>query len=88
LPPKDAPGAADARAASCCNRFQFTEGFLLDTVTGELWQFNTAAGALLAIPREDTAAAGGQVDHQLINERLQKAADAYAQMLAAINTLR
>jgi hypothetical protein len=84
--PKDVPGSVDSQAAtSCCGRFQFTEGFLLDTVTGELWQFNKAAGALIAVPRVDTAA--GQNDNQLINERLQKAADAYAQILAAINTL-
>jgi hypothetical protein len=84
--PKDVPGGVDLRAAaSCCGRFQFTEGFLLDTVTGELWQFNKAAGALIAVPRVDTTA--GQTDIQLINERLQKAADSYAQILAAINTL-
>jgi hypothetical protein len=83
---KDVPGGADSRAAtSCCGRFQFTEGFLLDTVTGELWQFNKAAGALIAVPRMDTAT--GQTDIQRINERLQKAADAYAQMLEAINIL-
>jgi hypothetical protein len=85
--PKDVPGGADSMAiTSCCGRFQFTEGFLLDTITGELWQFSKAAGALIAIPRVDAAA--GQGDNQLINERLQKAADAYEQMLAAVDTLR
>lgn len=83
--PKDVPGGVDSRAATpCCGRFQFTEGFLLDTVTGELWQFNKAAGALIAVPRVGVDTATGQTDNQLINERLQKALDARAQAWEAI----
>lgn len=72
--------------ASCCGRFQFSEGFLLDTITGDLWRFNAAVGALVEVRRlasGDEAQANSQ-----IMENLQKAADAYAQMLAAVNILR
>lgn len=87
LTPRDVSDGTDLRAAaSCCARFQFSEGFLLDTVTGELWRFNQTAGTLVAVPRVSTTNAG-QADHQLIDENMQKAANALAQAYASILNL-
>jgi hypothetical protein len=34
----------------CCNRFSFSNGFLVDGVVGRVWQFNTATNSLDEIP--------------------------------------
>jgi hypothetical protein len=72
---------------TCCRRFQFADGFLLDTVTGKLWQFDKPAGVLFAVPRLDTVAAV-QAAGQSLLDKFQEAADAYAQILSATDILR
>lgn len=76
--------ADDGMTKPCCRRFEFTDGFLLDTVTGQLWRFDNTAGVLLAVPRLDTVAAV-QATGQAIMDKFQKAVDAYAQMLSITN---
>jgi hypothetical protein len=76
----------ETKDSSCCCRFQFSDGFLIDTVTGELWRYNETAGALVAIPRVEAKTAD-PANRQQIVDQMQKAMDARAEMWAAVNSL-
>ena len=78
--------AAPENASACCCRFEFSGGFLLDKVTGELWRFNETAGALVAIPRVEATSADPASRQQIVDQ-LQKAMDARAEMWASVTSL-
>jgi hypothetical protein len=38
--------------ATCCDRYRFSEGFLVDGVTGLAWRFDEAGKAFVEVPRK------------------------------------
>jgi hypothetical protein len=40
------------RATPCCDRYRFSDGFLVDGVTGLVWRFDQGQKALIEVPRK------------------------------------
>jgi len=43
---------AGPRATTCCDRYTFSDGFLVDGVTGLVWRFDERQKALVEVPRK------------------------------------
>jgi len=65
IQPGRTQGKPDAAKETCCNRFSLRDGFLVDGVTGRVWQFNTAAGSFNEVAVENSSAKQDLADSML-----------------------
>lgn len=46
------PVSPPPREATCCDRYRFNDGFLVDGVTGLAWRFDESKKAFIEVPRK------------------------------------
>lgn len=52
LPSPAPPVSPPPREATCCDRYRFDDGFLVDGVTGQAWRFDELKKAFIEVPRK------------------------------------
>jgi hypothetical protein len=50
------PAPPPTPQATCCDRYRFSEGFLVDGVTGLAWKFDDGEKAFVEVPRKPAEA--------------------------------
>jgi hypothetical protein len=76
-------GVAGAAADhSCCKRFSFNGGFLVDGATGRVWQFSATANTFTEVPVVNTPARQGLAD-SLVESKLASFRSQYEQQVLA-----
>ena len=77
-------GKQDAAKQTCCNRFSLNNGFLVDGVSGRVWQFTSASNTFDEVPVKNHSAKQGLID-SLLEGKLSSIRAQYEQeMLATV----
>jgi hypothetical protein len=62
------PRPVSSGAQNCCNRFTFNGGFLVDGVTGRVWQFSAATNSFDEVPVNNNKVKQGLVNSLIENK--------------------
>lgn len=77
-------GSLASNRESCCQRFRFADGYLVDGVSGEMWRLNTRDNVLEEIPRRSSKATT-EARKALLEMQLQQVKEGYsAEVLSQI----